>query len=74
MGFENITALQVHLLWELMQNDERRQVAMEYARSPEFIALCAAAGRSDIPAQLLAGTDAKLAALFHKVHRQSNKS
>ncbi len=71
--FENITALQVYLIWELMQADERRDVALAYVRSAEFHELCAAHNRPDIPGHLLRGTDAKLAALFHKIHRQKNK-
>jgi hypothetical protein len=71
--FENITELQVWLLWELMQGGQRRDVALAYVRTPEFVELCAAHNRPDLPARLQAGTDAKLAALFHKVHRQANR-
>lgn len=71
---ENITELQVRLLWDLMQTDERRDVAEAYVRSPEFVELCAAHGRPDIPPSMTDKTVSKLAGLFHTIHRRKNKS
>lgn len=71
---ESITELQIRLLWDLMQTDERREVALAYVRSPEFQALCAAAGRPDIPGSVTDATAARLAGLFHAIHQKKKRS
>jgi hypothetical protein len=71
-----LALLHIQLLWEVMQEGNRRETALAYVNSAGFQDLCDLLGMSEVPAKIRETAEkrpAQLFALFHNLHRK-NKS